>query len=111
MDYKIIWTKYANLDLNEIIDYMIKNGNLISAKNNYNKIKERCCLLTSNPELGRYVPEFEKMNIRKYREIIVKPWRIIYKIEKQEIHILVIIDGRRNTEDILLEKIIRKNGT
>ena len=108
MKYVIKWTEYANQDLNEIIDYMINNGNILNAKNIFIKIKERCDLLKSNPEQGRIVPEFERLNIRKYKEIIVNPWRIIYKIDKEEIQILVVIDGRRNTEDILLERIIRK---
>ena len=110
MNFIIHWTEFANQDLNEIIDYMINNGDIINARNIYKKIKERCELLITIPDQGRIVPEFEKLNIKKYREIIVNPWKIIYKVEKHEIYILVVIDGRRNTEEILLEK-ITKNRT
>jgi toxin ParE1/3/4 len=107
MKFIINWTDFANQDLNDIIDYMIDNGDINNAKNIYLKIKERCVLLELNPNQGRIVPEFEKLSIIKYREIIVKPWRIIYKVEKNAIYILVVIDGRRNTEEILLEKITK----
>jgi hypothetical protein len=33
-------------------------------------------------------------------------WRIIYKIENDIVYIMVVIDGRRNIEDILSKKIL-----
>ena len=59
------------------------------------------------PEKGRIVPELEFFHIRTYREIIESPWRIIYRIEEQKAHILAVIDGRRNVEDILLQRFLK----
>jgi toxin ParE1/3/4 len=47
-------------------------------------------------------------NIREYKELIENPWRIFYKIDRNEVYVLAIIDGRRNVQDILIEKLIRK---
>ncbi len=60
------------------------------------------------PQRGRYVPELLDKNIREYRELIESPWRIFYKIDGNEVYVLAIIDGRRNIQDILIEKLIRK---
>ncbi|HPJ41757.1 MAG TPA: type II toxin-antitoxin system RelE/ParE family toxin [Spirochaetota bacterium] len=42
-----------------------------------------------------------------YRELIVVPWRIIYRIEEQKVYILAVIDSRRNFEDIILKRIMK----
>ena len=109
MNYKIIWNNYDKNDLNEIIDYIIENAGINTAFNVYNKIKNRAELLKVSPEQGRVVPELKKFT-NKYREIIYKPWRLIYKIEEKIIKVLLVIDGRRNTEDILYEKLIKYYG-
>ena len=111
MNYKVFWTISAENDLNEIIDYIIANGDLNNAYKIFTKIKERVNLLKVSPEQGRIIPEFDVFKNKKYRELIVKPWRIIYKIEKKEVKVLLVIDGRRNIEDILFERLIKKDGT
>jgi mRNA-degrading endonuclease RelE of RelBE toxin-antitoxin system len=45
-------------------------------------------------------------NIKDYRQLIESPWRIIYKIDNEIVNVLLIIDSRRNTQDILVEKLI-----
>ena len=111
MIYKVFWTNSAENDLREIIDYMTANGEIGNAYRIFTKIKNRVTLLKTSPEQGRHLPEFEIFKNRKYREIIVKPWRIIYKIEKQEVIVLLVIDGRRNLEDILFDRLIKKSDT
>ena len=61
----------------------------------------------ATPERGGYVPELLKQNIKDYRQLIESPWRIIYKIDKNTVNVLIIIDSRRNTQDILIEKLIK----
>jgi len=60
------------------------------------------------PNRGRVVPELKFYNIITYRELIVAPWRIIYRIENDTVYVLSIIDGRRNVEDLLLARLINK---
>jgi Txe/YoeB family toxin of Txe-Axe toxin-antitoxin module len=60
------------------------------------------------PLKGRIVPELKIFNIDIYREIIENPWRIIYRVQDKEVIILSVIDGRRNIEDIIFEKLLGK---
>jgi plasmid stabilization system protein ParE len=60
------------------------------------------------PKKGRIIPELESLNISIYREIIDNPWRVFYKIDKTNIFILAVVDGRRNIEDIIFDRIIKK---
>ena len=103
---KIQWTETAKKDLNDIIDY-IANDEIEIARKQYFKIKESAEKLKSFPEQGRVIPELSNENIYKYRELIISPWRLMYKIENNIIYILAVIDGRRNIEDILMKRQLR----
>jgi Txe/YoeB family toxin of Txe-Axe toxin-antitoxin module len=59
------------------------------------------------PYRGGYVPELLKRNIKEYRQLLESPWRIIYKIDKDMVNVLLIIDSRRNTQDILIERLLK----
>ena len=98
--------KTAKNDLREIIKYISKN-NPMNAINVLKRIEDRINTLNHFPERGGYVPELLKNNIKDYRQLIVSPWRIIYKIDKNIVNVLIIIDSRRNTQDILLERLIK----
>lgn len=106
MNYKVIWSSHAEKDLNDIVDYIIQKGDINNAYAVYLKIKERAELLEVSPEQGRGVPEFRALGA-KYREIIIKPWRMIYKIDKELIKIIMLIDGRMDSEELLFERLVR----
>jgi plasmid stabilization system protein ParE len=108
--YFIRWAAPARDDLDEIIEY-IAQTNVIYAVKVLDKIELAVKNLDVSPKRGRIVPELERYGYVVYREIIVDYWRIVYKIEHDIVYIMVIIDGRRNVEDIILKKIIlRENG-
>ena len=63
----------------------------------------------SSPEHGgRVVPEFAHFGIRSWRELIVRPYRVIYRIDGHTVYVLAVVDGRRELDDLLLEKLIRE---
>jgi len=104
--YKVKWTSNAKEDLLNIVDY-IKKDSLSSARKVYEKIKEKAQSINSFPLRGRVVPELQKEGITIYRELIVEPWRIMYKIEKDTVYIMAIFDSRQNIEELLLQKLLR----
>jgi toxin ParE1/3/4 len=107
--YKVLWNKSAENALSDILDYIIENDDILIAHKIYQKIKKRVELLQINPEQGRAVPELRSFG-GKYREIIIKPWRIIYSIKNKKVIILLVIDGRRDLEEILFEIIVQIEG-
>ena len=104
--YTVFWTEIAYNDLEVIIDY-ISNDSIDNALNVLYKIKEKAETLNSFPDRGRIVPELKFHNIESYRELILNPWRIIYRIDKNKVYVLSVLDGRRNIEDILLERLLK----
>jgi plasmid stabilization system protein ParE len=106
--FKVIWTKSAELDLELIIEH-IKLNSINIAKKIFFEIKKESNTLHTLPERKRVVPEFQQIGIVKYREIIYKRWRIIYKIDDVEIYVLIVVDSSRNIEDILFQRLIKSD--
>ena len=97
---------FAQDDLNEIIEYYS------SLSQNYvestiSEFEENVMSLKQNPRSGRIIPELERQGITQYRELIQGYYRIIYKISKDKVTVLTVIDGRRNFEEIIIEKLSR----
>ena len=104
--FSVKWTDIAKSDLREIIEYISQDSKSITKKQ-YLKIRTEAQKLTNFPDKGRVVPELKKQNIEKYRELIIVPWRLFYRIEQEKVYVLAVIDGRRNIEDILLARNLR----
>ena len=102
----VIWTDTAKKDLNEIIKYIAQDS-IETAIQKYEKIKESAEPLVLFPNQGRVIPELLKHNITKFKELIISPWRLMYKIENNVVYVMAVIDGRRNIEDILLQRLLR----
>jgi len=105
-NYKVIWSNNAEFDLENIIEY-IKLDSIDIAKNIFFEIKEECQKLYYFPEKKRIVPELQQIGIAKYRELIYKRWRIIFKIKNKKVFILLVVDSSRNIEDILFQRLLK----
>jgi len=101
--FKTIFSRYAELDLIEILDYY-QDMNPTYTKKILDRIEKRVEDLKEFPERGRVVPELEKQNIMNYRELIEEYYRIIYSIDSKTVIIHSILDGRRNLEELLVRK-------
>ena len=105
--YSVFWTTTAKEDLKGIISYIVRDDN-DRAMNIFQQIKQKALTLSFFPLKGRLVPELKFHHIDLYRELIETPWRIIYRIEEKKVFILAVIDSRRNFEDVLLERLLKK---
>ena len=104
--YKVHWAGVAEDDLKGIIGY-IADGNFTNARRVFKKLKEKASSLTQFPEKGRIVPELRDQGIFLYREHVVAPWRIIYRISGKKVYVLSVLDSRQNVEDILLKRLVK----
>lgn len=105
--YDIFWTTSAEHDLKEVIDFIARE-NPENALKILTEIRKKTSELKSYPERGRIVPELQSQGIFLYRELLVPPWRIIYRIKDTQINVLSVLDSWRNVEDILLERLIKR---
>ena len=104
--FKVHWAGIAEEDLKNIILYIAEDSPT-NARNIFEKIKETASSLTLFPERGRIVPELQDQGIFLYRELIIAPWRLVYRIADKKVYVLSVIDSRQNVEDILLKRLTK----
>jgi plasmid stabilization system protein ParE len=104
-NFTVKWTATAEHDLDAIIGFIAEDapGEAMSI---LEKVRRKTLGLHILPERGRIVPELKEQGIILYREIIVTPWRIMYRISGHTVYVLAVIDARRNVEDILLDRFV-----
>ncbi len=89
------WTQNAVEHLANVYEYIALNS-AIYAKGMVDKITRRSEQIADQPFSGRKVPEYDAEDIR---EIIEKPYRIIYKIKSDQIDVLAVIHGAQPLPD------------
>ena len=103
--YHIVWTKRAEKDLVAIVSYIARDFPS-NALNILRKIKKATSRLNHAPTRGRIIPELREQGVLQYREIIITPWRIMYRVSGKSVFILSVLDSRQNIEDVLLERFL-----
>jgi toxin ParE1/3/4 len=91
MAHRIVWSRRAFQDLDAIASYIAQDSPAYASvvlKNIINQTK----MLVQFPRSGRIVPEFADENIR---EILAYSYRIIYRLEGEEVIIAAVIHGKR----------------
>ena len=96
---QIIWTEPALLDLNEIAEY-IALDKVEAARHLVNQVFESVSQLEQFPELGRIPPELDGST---YREIIVNPCRIFYRLDHNKVFISPCHAGGTSATQVLVE--------
>jgi len=88
---RLIWSKEALNKLTEIEDF-IAEDNIENAIRFIDFLISHSLLIENNPKIGRIVPEFSEPNIR---ELIIKGYRVVYRIKEERIEIVTVFEGHR----------------
>ena len=105
--HNVLWTLTAKQDLESIVDFVARD-NPNAAGSILQILRKRAATLKNLPQRGRIVLELADLGLRLYRELLVTPWRIVYRITNTTVYVMMVIDGRRNAEDLLLERLVRR---
>ena len=84
---KVHWTDNAISHLVDIYEY-IAHSSPMYAKRMVDKITRRSEQIVDFPRSGRIVPEYK---VNDMREMVEKPYRIIYRIKPEQIDVLTVI--------------------
>ena len=97
----------AKQDLLRLHRYVALNDSPEKADEFIDHLQKACSKLRTMPEKGRVPPELERIGIREFGELIHKPYRIIYSMAKSAVFVYCILDGRRDLQDLLEERLLR----
>ena len=89
---RLIWSPSALDDIESIADFIARDS-VDRAALFVQRLIERAEELPENPASGRVIPEIGNEN---YREVIVYPYRIMYRLEGGDIWITGVIHGARD---------------
>lgn len=106
-NYVVRVSAEAEADLDGIVDFIVVNDNAADALRVEKRILDALQQLQSAPMTGRVVPELRRQGVGQYRELIVAPWRIIFRVARRDVRVVTIIDGRRDVYSVLHERLRR----
>src|SRR5260221_2390882 len=104
--FRVDWADAAVRDLEEPIAFIGADSE-IRAERVLDRIEASAAALEASPRRGRVVPELAHFGIRSWRELVVRPYRLVYRVDDDAVLVLAVIDGRRDLEDLLLERLLR----
>jgi toxin ParE1/3/4 len=104
--YSVVWTDVALGDVERLAAYLFEEAPL-RAGAILDRIIARGDSLHVSPKRGRTPPELRSIDDRTWLEVQESPWRILYRVSGRRVEIHAVLDGRRNLDDILLERLLR----
>ena len=106
--WKVAFTRRADDDILGIFAFIAEREGPDVAEAILEKFITARDSLRELSDRGRIPPELERVNIFSFREIQVKPYRIIYQVHKaaHEVYVHLVADGRRNFAELLKERLL-----
>jgi toxin ParE1/3/4 len=89
---RVVWTDPAIDDLLRIMDYIARDSPRYALQVG-ERIYEAAGKLDLGPRAGWIVPEF---NLDHFREVLMRPYRIIYELRGDACYIVAVIHGSRD---------------
>lgn len=96
---KIVWSLRASLHLLDIGSY-IAGDSEEAAVRTIAKLYQGVDRLARLPYSGRFVPEDRQ---KRYREVLIGNYRVVYRVVGSECRILAVVHGRRNMRTFLAQ--------
>ena len=107
MTFQVQLTKDAARDLKEIWDYISHHDGPARASQVVDRIEKAFQRLSKYPQRGSYPKELLDIGVRDYREVFVKPHRIIYRVIGHTVYVLIMADGRRDMQTLLQRRLLQ----
>lgn len=103
---RVIWSEPAKMDVLSIVDF-IASDTPTHAERSLARLEARAATLDRAPARGRVVPELRAHGITTIRELIERPWRIVYEFDGNAVTVIGVFDSRRNLDSMLMERFLQ----
>ena len=107
MNYKLLIDPLSKKDILEIYNYAAINDSAEKAKKLLENLEETYLKLEKLPERGHIPEELRGTGIKRFLEIHYKPYRIISEIIDSIVYVHCVLDGRRNMQELLSNRLLR----
>lgn len=107
MPFSVLLTDDAARDLEDLLDYINLHDAPGKVDHVLEQIEKALNSLSEYPQRGTYPKELLAIGLREYREIFFKPYRIIYRVMDNNVYVLLIVDGRRDMQPLLQQRLLQ----
>ncbi|WIW90946.1 type II toxin-antitoxin system RelE/ParE family toxin (plasmid) [Sphingobium sp. V4] len=104
--YEVELTHGAEADLEAIFDYLSDHRSSDDAAALLEKFLEKIEALEQFPLRGSVPKELEALGIREFRQLLLHPYRLIYRVTGNRVIVLLIADGRRDMQALLERRLL-----
>jgi toxin ParE1/3/4 len=104
--FEVLLTEGTEQDLEAIHDYLCEFDCIANATHVLDELMSVGESLSKFPERGSYPKELVGLGIKEYRQIFLKPYRVIYRVTGSQVIIYLIADGRRDLQSILARRLL-----
>lgn len=106
MPRRVVITADAESDLTQLYDYLADNASIAQAERSMDRLLKASSSLARNPERGSRPHELMALGYRDYRQLVLRPWRIVYGVEPARVVVYLIADGRRDLRSLLARRLL-----
>lgn len=106
MRRRVIITEDAQHDVAMLYDYIVDHDSPVQAERIMDRLLESAKSLAENAERGSHLRELLAFGFREYRQIALKPWRIVYRADQDRVVVYMIVDGRRDMRTLLAQRLL-----
>ncbi len=107
IEYNVLWADVARADLDDIANFIAEEDGIEIALEVVLRLERKASKLVSMPKRGVIVPELLDIGVLQYRQLTERPWRILYRILGNTVHVVAIVDSRRDMVSFLMERLLR----
>jgi len=105
--YDVIFDQDAEEDLFDIYTYVAMNDSVERADRLLRALRQTCQTVRRPPLRGNIPTELFQIGVVEFRELHHKPYRVIYSLESTTVYVHCVLDGRRDIQTILQERLLR----
>ncbi len=107
MKYHVMMSDDAQADLFDIFKHVAESESFSRASALIEKLERLAGTLETDPQRGRVPPELLAFGVTEFQEIDARPYRIVYRIGRKHVYIHCVLDGRRDIELLLQDRLLR----
>jgi toxin ParE1/3/4 len=104
--FDVLLTEGAEQDLEAIHNYIAEFDCVANANYVLDHLMVAVESLSRFPERGSYPKELVTLGIKEYRQTLLKPYRVIYRVAASQVIIYLIADGRRDMQSVLSRRLL-----
>lgn len=106
--YEVLLTQGAEEDLEAIHTYLTEHRSPAEAADFLQALLERIATLEHLPLRGAIPNELQALGIDEFRQVLLGPYRVLYRIHPRQVMVYALLDGRRDMQTLLEQRLLRR---